>query len=389
MKRVILLLVLILLICLAYSFAAVPCKINYQGRLIKDNVPVNGTVNMEFKLYDQPTEGNLKKTISLSSVPVYNGLFRVVLDLASGIDWAAGQMIYLEVKVGSDILTPREELSAYPYAINSHLLEGKTTDYFLNTSGETQKKDGGLNIMGNVGIGTTSPGKTLDVAGNSMFRGYTYHTDGSVNALTAPLAGDNKFYLVTTSNHQLSFGTNNVWSRMVIDTTGNVGIGTTSPQSPAPNAQSGNIDVNDIYLRNGNKWLSQSLQSWESNWIAVQNKKVYVNGGVDAKGNTINLNHNLGSSSVLIQVLYAKDSGTFPSSPNLNTITYNTAHSDSNVDWRSVHGGVLVQGIKANSIDKLVTGHENVAIWADDPISWDGMREPNGWVKIILLKVGS
>jgi len=127
-----------------------------------------------------------------------------------------------------------------------------------------------------------------------------------------------------------------------------------------------------------------SVSKWESDWIAVKNKKVYVNGAVDEKGNLINLNHNLGTSSVMVQVLYAKDSGTFPSSPNLNTITYNTAHSDSNIDRRSVHGGTLVQGINPNSIDKLVTGHENVAIFADDPISWNGMRESNGWVKIIL-----
>jgi len=39
-----------LLISLAYSFAEVPCKINYQGRLIKDNVPVDGTEGQELYL---------------------------------------------------------------------------------------------------------------------------------------------------------------------------------------------------------------------------------------------------------------------------------------------------------------------------------------------------
>jgi hypothetical protein len=33
-------------ICVYYSFAEVPCKINYQGRLIKNNVPVDGTKTM-------------------------------------------------------------------------------------------------------------------------------------------------------------------------------------------------------------------------------------------------------------------------------------------------------------------------------------------------------
>ncbi len=39
---------------------------------------------------------------------------------------------------------------------------------------------------------------------------------------------------------------------------GNVRIGTTTPQSPAPNgATSGNIDSNDVYLRSISKWASQ------------------------------------------------------------------------------------------------------------------------------------
>ena len=162
MKKIILLTVLVLLISLAYSFAEVPCKINYQGRLIKDNVPVDGTKTMKFSIYNE--DNDLLWTSTEVDIIVYNGLFRYVLDLSSIDDWTAGETLYLEVQVGTDILTPREAIYAYPYAINSHLLEGRTTDYFLNTSEETQKKDGGLNIMGNVGIGTTSPDNSeLDI----------------------------------------------------------------------------------------------------------------------------------------------------------------------------------------------------------------------------------
>lgn len=113
------------------------------------------------------------------------------------------------------------------------------------------------------------------------------------------------------------------------------------------------------------RWRNWWGASWESSWIAVNKRNVYLNGGTDVAGNVINLNHNLGTSSLIIQVLYAKDSGTFPSSPNLDTITYNTAHRDANIYDSMVHGGTLVQGIKADSIDKLVTGNSNVDIWAD------------------------
>jgi len=173
MKRVILLSLSILLISLAYSFAAVPCKINYQGRLIKDNVPVDGTRTMKFSIYDSAVGPTLLWTSGNVSVAVHNGLFRYVIgsggtDLSS-MNWTAGQTLYLEVVIDGETLTPREELSAYPYAINSHLLEGKTKEYFINTSAETQTKQGNLNIMGNVGIGTTDPqGYKLYVAGDIL-----------------------------------------------------------------------------------------------------------------------------------------------------------------------------------------------------------------------------
>jgi len=164
MKRAIILAVLILLISSSYSFAEVPCKINYQGRLIKDNVPVHNTLGipMVFTLYDEPTGTNGQREVYRGNVPVYNGLFRVVLDL-EGVDWTAGQELYLEVKAGDDILSPREPIYAYPYAINTHLLEGKTTAHFLDVSSSTQTKQGGLNIMGKVGIGTTSPSVKLHI----------------------------------------------------------------------------------------------------------------------------------------------------------------------------------------------------------------------------------
>jgi len=37
----------------------------------------------------------------------------------------------------------------------------------------------------------------------------------------------------------------------------NVGIGVATPQTPAPNTQAGNLDVNDIYLRSTGQWLSR------------------------------------------------------------------------------------------------------------------------------------
>ncbi len=180
-------------ICVYYSFAEVPCKINYQGRLIENNVPVDGTRKMRFTIYDSAAGGNELWTSGDVDITVYNGLFRYVLDLSSIDDWTAGEELYLQVVVDGETLTPLEAIYAYPYAINSHLLEGKTTGYFLNRSAEEQTKRGNLGIEGrldinapdtdidalrvhsgdtyglyvstggNVGMGTTSPGAKLEL----------------------------------------------------------------------------------------------------------------------------------------------------------------------------------------------------------------------------------
>ncbi|MBA7517880.1 hypothetical protein ES705_09936 [subsurface metagenome] len=235
MKKVILLSVSILLISLAYSFAEVPCKINYQGRLIKDNVPVDGTKKMVFSIYGDAVGPPLLWTSGEVDVTVHNGLFRYVLDLSSIDDWTAGQELYLEVIVDGETLTPREELYSYPYAINSHLLEGETKDYFLNTSVETQKKDGGLNIIGNVGIGTTGPTHKLDMRGqlridqgssNDIWIQGGSATSGTSRNL-AILGIKSSDELRLNYNGEYTGGVRIQGSKTIID--GNVGIGTTSP----------------------------------------------------------------------------------------------------------------------------------------------------------------
>lgn len=63
---------------------------------------------------------------------------------------------------------------------------------------------------------------------------------------------------VPNNSYDLAF--NNGSDRVIFKSTGNVGIGTIDPHNPAPNNQSGNMDVNDIYVRSvgtAGKWISQ------------------------------------------------------------------------------------------------------------------------------------
>ena len=80
-----------------------------------------------------------------------------------------------------------------------------------------------------MGIGTATPANKLTVQTASNANGLD-HTDGIVHLVTFVGSGANLGgWLGTTTNHQINFFTNNSGARMVIDTAGNVGVGTNTP----------------------------------------------------------------------------------------------------------------------------------------------------------------
>lgn len=164
--------------------------------------------------------------------------------------------------VGIQTSTPQTELDVYGnlqvsgdiYQGNKTVSEYLTWRYALNS-----------NIyynFGNVGIGTTIPGEAFQVEGNIALSGdnrfmgtitnhtvsirtdntdrITIDTSGNIGiGMTNPehvlqvegniaLSGDNRF-MGTITNHNLSLRTDNL-DRITIDTSGNVGIGTTLPE---------------------------------------------------------------------------------------------------------------------------------------------------------------
>ena len=80
---------------------------------------------------------------------------------------------------------------------------------------------------GNVGIGTASPSTKLSVV--SAVNGGIAVTDGTVNTIIYNSSGGVSS-IGTTTNHPVQLYTNNA-PRVTIDTSGNVGIGTSSPSA--------------------------------------------------------------------------------------------------------------------------------------------------------------
>ncbi|MDD2805394.1 MAG: hypothetical protein PHV33_07550 [Elusimicrobiales bacterium] len=103
--------------------AEVPVKFTYQGNLRQDGFLVSGQRTMVFRVYASSVS-----TTELWASPPYNisvstGVFRVALEPAIA-DWQSGSL-WLELDIEGNRLTPREELTSSPYAINSLLISGK------------------------------------------------------------------------------------------------------------------------------------------------------------------------------------------------------------------------------------------------------------------------
>jgi hypothetical protein len=85
-----------------------------------------------------------------------------------------------------------------------------------------------ITSSGNVGIGTTNPAYKLQIYGVQNANDFVI-TNATTGISLRSQSNDASAYIYTTGNLPLGFGTNNTVNQLIIATTGNVGIGTTSP----------------------------------------------------------------------------------------------------------------------------------------------------------------
>lgn len=99
--------------------AAVGTAFTYQGRLLKDDSPVNDTCNFKFSLYDSI---NTLLDVYQSDASVEDGLFTVQVDFGPDHFTGEARLVEIAVKCSGDgthtPLLPRQELTATPYALS-------------------------------------------------------------------------------------------------------------------------------------------------------------------------------------------------------------------------------------------------------------------------------
>src|SRR5215472_2677057 len=102
----------------------------YQGRLNDGAGPANGNYDLRFTIYDSPSGGlTVGEPITNTATSVSNGLFTVTLDF--GLEVFTGPDRWLEIAVRTNgsasapqTLSPRQELTATPYAVTAGNVTG-------------------------------------------------------------------------------------------------------------------------------------------------------------------------------------------------------------------------------------------------------------------------
>jgi hypothetical protein len=151
----------------------------YQGRLSDAGAPANGSYDMTFRVFDAARDGNqYGKDLGMAAVPVTDGLFSVLLDFGAGVFTAAPR--WLEVEINGQPLSPRQDVAGAPFA---QTCNDATYAYYAAYAGLAGPWDtDGASVYynyGNVGIGTSTPGARLEIAGEPGVDGILF-PDGTL-----------------------------------------------------------------------------------------------------------------------------------------------------------------------------------------------------------------
>lgn len=148
---------------------------NYQGQLKQAGLPVNGTCDFQFSLWDDPVAPGLTHqlgaTQTIVGAPVERGLFSVELNGGGAFGGNAfnGDARWLQLSVrcpsGNGSYTPfaaRQKVGPVPYALKVAGIDGHSLDAADGSPTDVVY----VNNDGNVGVGTTAPAHKLDLHGD-------------------------------------------------------------------------------------------------------------------------------------------------------------------------------------------------------------------------------
>ena len=345
------------------AWGQIPRTISYQG-VLRDATSgdlLDGVYSLEFRLYDAAAAGTQLWGETQPSITVSAGVFNAVLGSVTAIGLAFDQKYWLEIWVGAQALSPRIPLESAPYSLAAESVVG-TGNVFPSS--------------GNVGIGTTTPGVKLDVAGTLNVLGdglftspsfpgsyiqmavATRHsnlymsTDWGMGRSWRFIAGD-----LTAENFSL-FDNTAGQTRFLINSLGNMGIGTTTPTTALD--VSGTVTATSFA---GDGSLLTGLTA--SPWVTSGSNVYYNSGNVGIATTTPAYKLHVADSSGTYAA-YFKNAGGPPSfTPNGIWVSALGGYGGTGAFIESNGGsfGTAVYGVRAN-VSTIDTG-PGYAVYAD------------------------
>jgi hypothetical protein len=268
----------------AVASGDIPKKISYQGRLTDSSgLPLAGSHSLTFRLYDLPAGGSSLWSESKTAEADSNGIFSTVLGSVTPVEVDFDGPCWLEIEVDGEVLSPRREIVSVPFAYqadhadsaanaaeaaDASMLGGRPAEAFADSSVDGHSLDAAdgdpedavyVDDYGRVGVGTSTPATFLDVRtfggaeggvapyaevlGHFKISGSDAHSAISIDAQSGRDAilyfaqnGASMWDLRNDTDigdkFQLRWHRGGTLKAVTVDTTGYVGVLTTTPNGP-------------------------------------------------------------------------------------------------------------------------------------------------------------
>ena len=209
--------------------------ITYQGRLSEQGAAANGQYDLRFTVFDALTGGTAQsESLVVENVQVANGVFTVQLNFGSSFA-NNNNAKFLEIAVrpgaasGEDpftLLTPRQPITAVPFAINTGFaqnaanatnaaqLGGITADKYITSINGSTTIGGNTQINGDGGIS-----KNLIVTGNGTIGG-NLTVSGTITSANFNISGNGTIGETLSANTINSATQYNIGGNRVLSTAG-------------------------------------------------------------------------------------------------------------------------------------------------------------------------
>ncbi|MCA9442711.1 MAG: hypothetical protein H6751_04460 [Candidatus Omnitrophica bacterium] len=235
----------------------------YQGRYEVGEVPLDGTVDLYFSLWDAPTGGNrIGEVQQRPGVAIVDGTFNTIVNSEEefGPDAFIGESRWLEIWVCDtpgcttpEVLTPRQPIMSTPYSAWARSAPwsglGGVPEGFadgVDDAGDSVWGNSGGDVFyssGKVGIGSDAPNHQLRISGgpawtNNLWQGALELENGAAIGWRSNGPGnrygightDGGLWFFRTAGDPGTATSDPVYD-MIINDLGRIGIGTINPTS--------------------------------------------------------------------------------------------------------------------------------------------------------------